>query len=259
MLDIEIAGSIASSATIVVYFGPNSDAGFLDAITTAAHDTTYSPCVISISWGDGEYNWSPATMRAYDSAFQAAEVLGVPTFAASGDDGSSDGGSGNNVDFPAASPHVVGCGGTTITASGGRLTSEVTWDGSGGGVSTLFALPTWQAGLHTTTSRGVQAPLAMRGVPDISSNADPNSGFNIRVDGGNYIFGGTSAASPMWSALVAVNSAVQGKKLGSVNAIVYAGKQSLRDIVSGNNGAWEASVGWDAATGLGSINATTLM
>jgi len=198
-------------------------------------------------------------MRAYDSAFQAAEVLGVPTFAASGDDGSSDGGTGNNVDFPAASPHVVGCGGTTITASGGRLTSEVTWDGSGGGVSTLFALPTWQAGLHTTTSRGVQAPLAMRGVPDISSNADPNSGFNIRVDGGNYIFGGTSAASPMWSALVAVNSAVQGKKLGSVNVIVYAGKQSLRDIVSGNNGAWEASVGWDAATGLGSINATTLM
>jgi len=214
--------------------------------------------VISISWGDGEYNWASRTLDSYDSAFNAAAILGVSSFAASGDDGSSDGGTGNNVDFPASSPHVTVCGGTTLQGSGGSITSEVVWDGSGGGVSVHFALPTWQQGLHTTTSRGVSAPLAMRGVPDISGDADPNTGFAVRVDGSNIVVGGTSAVSPLWSALTAVNSAIQKKRFGLINPTIYGTKPSLRDIVQGNNGGFEASVGWDATTGYGSINATIL-
>jgi len=260
MLDIEVAGSIASKSDIVVYFGPNSDAGFLDAITTAAHDTTYNQSVISISWGNGEYAWTTRTLNSYNSAFQAATILGVTSFAASGDDGSSDGGSDgkNHVDFPASSPFVTGCGGTTVKGSGSSITSEVTWDGSGGGVSTFFALPTYQANLHTTSGTGVKTALAMRGVPDISGNADPNSGYQVRVDSTNIIVGGTSAVSPLWAALVAVVNTRQNARLGSINPLLYAGKQSLRDIISGNNGGFEAAVGWDACTGYGSINATTL-
>jgi len=257
MLDIEVSGSLATSSAIVVYFGPNSDAGFLDAITTAAHDATYNPSVISISWGDEEGNWAVRTLNSYDSAFAAGAILGVSSFAASGDDGSSDGGSGNNVDFPAASPHVTGCGGTTLTGSGGRITSETAWSGTGGGVSAHFALPEWQTGLNTTTNRGVKAALKMRGVPDIASVADPETGYVIRIDGANYIVGGTSAAAPLWAALTAINGASSNSRYGLLNDVLYAKPQpSLRDITSGTNGAWSAAAGWDATTGYGSPNAT---
>jgi len=200
-------------------------------------------------------------MTSYDSAFNAAAILGVSSFAASGDDGSSDGGAGNNVDFPASSPHVTGCGGTTLHGSGGSITSEVVWDGSGGGISKVFTtLPTYQAGLKTTTSKGVAAALAVRGVPDISGVADPNTGYVIRIDGGNYIVGGTSAVAPLWAAITATSAASQGNaRYGLLNPQLYAkASVGLSDIVKGNNGAWEASVGWDATTGMGSPNATVL-
>jgi kumamolisin len=122
MLDIEIAGSVASGAAIAVYFAPNTDAGFVDAVSVAAHDQTNRPSILSISWGGPEASWTAQAMTALDEAFQAAAAMGVSICVASGDHGSSDGlvNGSDNVDFPASSPHALACGGTSLRASGRR-------------------------------------------------------------------------------------------------------------------------------------------
>jgi kumamolisin len=118
MLDIEVVGAIAPQAKIAVYFAPNTDAGFLDAITTAIHDTTNKPSVISISWGGPESTWTSQAMTAMDEAFQAAATMGITVCVASGDNGSSDGvSSGDHVDFPASSSFALACGGTSLHAT----------------------------------------------------------------------------------------------------------------------------------------------
>ena len=130
MLDIEVAGAVAPKAKIVVYFAPNTDKGFLDAITLAIHDTTNKPSVISISWGSAEKSWTSQAMANFDQAFQTAATLGVTVCCASGDTGSQDsGGDGkHHVDFPASSPNALGCGGTKLVGSGTAITSEVVWN-----------------------------------------------------------------------------------------------------------------------------------
>ena len=142
MLDVEVAASVAPGAKVAVYFAPNTDQGFIDAITTAVHDTKNKPSVISISWGGPESTWTQQSMAALDAACQSAAALGVTITAAAGDDGATDGGTGNNVDFPASSPHVLACGGTKLDANGGTIVSEVAWNelanregATGGGVS----------------------------------------------------------------------------------------------------------------------------
>jgi kumamolisin len=136
MLDIEVVGAVAPQANIAVYFAPNTDAGFLDAVTTAIHDTTNKPSVISISWGGPESSWTQQSLTAFDSAFQAAAAVGITVCVASGDNGSSDGvtDGADHVDFPASSPHALACGGTSLQASGNAITGESVWnDGAQGG------------------------------------------------------------------------------------------------------------------------------
>ena len=266
MLDIEVAGAVAPGAHIVVYFAPNTDAGFLNAITTAAHDTVNNPSVISISWGGPEASWTTQSLSAYDSAFQAASAMGITVFAASGDNGSSDGASDSqdHVDFPASSPHVTACGGTNVQASATGITGETVWnDGaqggaSGGGISRFFDLPQWQAGLQVTRGQGASSPLTKRGVPDVAGDADPQSGYAVRVDGHDTVFGGTSAVAPLWAGLIAVINAGRGSPVGFVNPILYKNATALNDIKQGNNGSFDASGGWDACTGLGSPDGTKL-
>ena len=122
LLDIEVAAAVAPGAKIVVYFTPNTDQGFIDAISTAVHDTTHKPSVISISWGGPESSWTAQSVAALDSACQAAAALGVTITVASGDNGSGDGvtDGADHVDFPASSPHVLACGGTKLTGTGWR-------------------------------------------------------------------------------------------------------------------------------------------
>jgi kumamolisin len=260
MLDVEVIGAIAPQANIAVYFAPNTDAGFLDAITTAIHDTTNKPSVISISWGSAESNWTSQAMTAMDEAFQAGAALGVTICAASGDGGSSDGETdgSDHVDFPASSPHSLACGGTSVQASNTSITSEVVWnDGAqggsgGGGVSTFFALPSWQSGLQTTDANGTATPLGKRGVPDVSGDADPETGYDVRIDGTDTVIGGTSAVAPLWSGLLARINQLTGKPVGYVQPVLYQNPEAFRDITEGNNGDFFASDGWDACTGLGS-------
>jgi kumamolisin len=265
MLDIEVCAAVAPGAKIVVYFAPNTDQGFIDAISTAVHDTKNNPSVISISWGGPESSWTAQSLSALDSACQSAAALGITITAASGDNGSTDGGTGNNVDFPASSPHVLACGGTKLIGNGSSITSEVVWNeqannegATGGGVSNVFALPSWQ------TSAKVPAPSGSsggRGVPDVAGDADPTTGYQVRVDGKNLVIGGTSAVAPLWAGLIAVNNQQNGKSAGFIQPLIYAAKAAgaFRDIVSGNNGAFPAGPGWDACTGLGSPIATKLI
>jgi kumamolisin len=266
MLDVEVVGAIAPDARIAVYFAPNTDAGFLDAVTTAVHDTTHNPSVISISWGGSESTWTDQAMTAMDSAFQAAATMGITVCVASGDNGSSDGvtDGADHVDFPASSSFALACGGTSLRASGAAIASEGVWnDGTGGGatgggVSGFFPLPDWQKGLSARKTGGQSVALAMRGVPDVAGDADPDTGYDVRIDGSDTVIGGTSAVAPLWAALIARLNGANGKPAGFVNPVLYANQTALRDVTSGNNGDYEAAAGWDACTGLGSPNGKSL-
>ncbi len=265
LLDIEVAGAVAPGANIVVYFAPNTDQGFLDALTTAVHDKTHKPSVVSISWGGPESSWTAQAMTAFDSAAQDAAALGVTICAASGDNGSSDGvtDGADHVDFPASSPHILACGGTNLQSAGGKITSETVWnDGaqggaSGGGFSVQFPLPSYQASAKIT-------PPAKggRGVPDVSGDASPQTGYQVLVDGQSLVIGGTSAVAPLWSGLIALLNQKLGRPVGFLQPALYALPTSagaFHDIVSGSNGSFAAGPGWDAATGLGSPSGQNLL
>jgi kumamolisin len=266
MLDIEVVGAIAPQAKIAVYFAPNTDAGFLDAITTAIHDATNKPSIVSISWGGPESSWTSQAMTAMDEAFQAAAAMGVTVCVASGDNGSSDGvaGGGDHVDFPASSPFALACGGTSLRATQTGIETENVWNNgsgggaSGGGISGFFNVPTWQADVHASSAQGAAVALTMRGVPDVAGAADPQTGYEVRIDGTNTVIGGTSAVAPLWAALIARINQQNGRAAGFINPQVYKHPDALRDITQGNNGDFEAASGWDACTGLGSPNGKAL-
>jgi kumamolisin len=262
LLDIEVAGAVAPGANIVVYFAPNTSQGFQDALSTAIHDTTNNPSTVSISWGGPESTWTTQSLQTFDQVAQEAAALGVTITVAAGDNGSSDGvtDGSNEVDFPASSPHVLACGGTTLDSSNGAITSETVWnDGSqggatGGGYSTVFTRPTYQAATTTTGQTG-------RGVPDVAGDADPDTGYSVLVDGQQEVVGGTSAVAPLWAGLVALLNQQLNRRLGFVNPVLYAlptPGNGFNDITQGNNGAYSAGPGWDATTGLGSPIGTTL-
>ncbi len=262
MLDIEVAGAIAPAAQIAVYFTPNTDQGFLDAVTTAIHDTTNKPSVISISWGGPESSWTQQSMTAFDGAFQDAAAMGIGVCVAAGDGGSSDGVSGgsDNVDFPASSPYALACGGTSLQAAGDSITSETVWnDGAqggatGGGISTFFPSPPYQEGLSAVLTAGGTRPLTNRGVPDVAGDADENTGYDVRVDGSDTVIGGTSAVAPLWAGLIARINSSNGKSIGYINPMLYSNQPAFNDITQGNNGDFAAAPGWDACTGMGSPN-----
>jgi kumamolisin len=268
LLDIEVVGTIAPKAQVFVYFAPNTDAGFVDAVNAAVHGPQEKPSVLSISWGSAESEWTSQGMQALDQAFQDASALGVTVCAASGDGGSSDGVSDGlaHVDFPASSEYVVGCGGTQLDASGGVVTSQVTWDdlpsggATGGGVSDVFPLPSWQTGAGVPPSANPGGRIG-RGVPDVSGDADPQTGYDIEVDGESAVVGGTSAVAPLLTGLLALINQAMGKPAGYINPLVYGkgASSAFRDVVSGNNGAYDAGPGWDACTGWGSPDGARLL
>ena len=278
MLDIEVAGAVAPKASIAVYFALNTDDGFLAALNAALHDTVRKPSVISISWGSSEDANTQQSRDAFNQALIDASYLGVTVCCASGDDGSSDNQPANrdgqpHVDFPASSPFALGCGGTKLLGSGTTIRSEVVWNertsGTGGGVSNAFARPAYQSNAKVPKS---PKGTAGRGVPDVAGDADPNTGYKVRLVGGaTEVIGGTSAVAPMWAGLIALLNqrlAKLGKPaVGFLNPLLYqlpAAAASFRDIVTGNNdieglGKYKAARGWDACTGLGTPNGAKLL
>jgi kumamolisin len=266
-LDIEVAGSIAPGANQKVFFGPNTTQGFLDAISQAVHDPNVT--LISISWGQAESEWTQQALTTYDQMFQNAAALGKTVFVAAGDNGSSDGVTDgqNHVDFPASSPFVLACGGTTLQASNGQITSETVWNeqasgngATGGGVSNFFALPSFQ---QTSNVPPATTSTGGRGVPDVAADADPETGYNVLIDGQNTVIGGTSAVAPLYAGLFALINqtlvAQTKERVGLAQPVLYTNGQAFQDITQGNNGAFAAGPGWDATTGLGSPNGQQIL
>jgi kumamolisin len=266
-LDIEVAGAIAPGAQIAAYFAPNTDQGFIDAVTTAVHDAKLKPSIVSISWGGPETSWTQQARDALNSACQDASTMGVTVLAASGDDGASDGSANGTptVDFPASSPFVIGCGGTRLTISGATIGSEQAWNdlsanegATGGGVSEAFALPSFQQ-----SAKVPKAPNGFvgRGVPDVAGDADPETGYNVVVDGQQTVIGGTSAVAPLWAGLLALINQSLGTNVGYINPLLYSAsvEPTFHDVTSGSNGGYSAGKGWDPCTGLGSPNGAALM
>ncbi len=278
-LDIEVAGALAPGAQIAVYFAPNTDAGFIDAINAALHDTVRKPSVISISWGGPEDGSPQQYLDGMAQAFADAAILGVTICAASGDNGSADEDHANwdkkaHVDFPSSAPYALACGGTKLLGSGTKITSEVVWNegtrggATGGGVSNYFARPSYQSKAKVPTS---PAKKVGRGVPDVAGDADPYTGYQVFVGGKAAVYGGTSAVAPLWAGLIAVmNQRLTSKKgntAGFLNPLLYgAASGSLNDITSGNNdiygslkGLYKAASGWDPCTGMGTPNGAKLL
>jgi kumamolisin len=267
-LDIQVAGGAAPGAAIAVYFTPNTDAGFVDAVSAAAHDATNKPSVMSISWGGPESGWSAQSLAAMTSALQDAATLNISVFVAAGDnlatDGLTDGKA--HVDFPASSPWAIGCGGTLISVQNDAITNETVWNngnsGTGGGISDVYPVPSFQTNANLPV--GATSGNPGRGVPDVAGDGDPNSGYIITVSGQQQVVGGTSAVAPLWAGLAALINQQAGAPIGFFLPTLYANPTLCRQITTGNNipeGSiigYNAGPGWNACTGLGSPNGTAL-
>jgi kumamolisin len=279
MLDIEVSGTVAHGARIAVYFGSPSDRGFHGVLTAAVHDTERSPSVISISWGGPEDAWTAQARNAFDDVLIDAAALGITVLAAAGDHGAGDAVKQGkaHADYPASSAYMIGCGGTTLFNDNGQA-SEVVWndgDGwaTGGGISDVFTQPRWQLVTLPANVNGTGQPG--RGVPDVAGNADNASGYIVLVDGHWIPVGGTSAVAPLYAGLTALINQALGQPVQALLQKLYGMSTAERasvfqDITTGDNTVpqsqfgpavtgYQATAGWDACTGLGSINGTALL
>ena len=257
-LDVTTIGSCCygSKVTILFYLTTGTVAGFYDAFNSAinvpvlVNGIRVSPSVISCSWGAPENSFTKTQLNQYNNLFAAAVAKRINICVASGDNGSSDGGRGNNADFPSSSPNVVSCGGTTLTCPSlnytGAGTIEVAWSTGGGGLSAIFACPSYQAGLG----------YSKRALPDIAMNADPNTGINFLIGGQSATYGGTSIVAPAMAAFIACSGVTD-----FINPHLYKIRSNaacFHDITSGSNGAYSAKKGYDLCTGLGSLIGTVI-
>jgi kumamolisin len=254
-LDIQVSGAsyyaaTGQAATIRMYWSQD-----IGTAVTAAYGDGCDVC--SISWGADEALWGTEQADEMESAATDATAAGMIVFGAAGDNDSSDGGSTPaNVDVPSSCPHVIGCGGTYKTA-----TEETVWndnpgetdgEGTGGGYSTIFPVQSWQIGAPpppTGTTAGTG-----RMVPDVSGDADPNTGYQIYVHGSSTVVGGTSAVAPLYAGLFASF----GTKLGFVTPTLWANQSAFNDITVGGNGFYNAGPGPDPCTGIGSPIGTAI-
>jgi kumamolisin len=301
LLDITVAAAVAQKATIVVYnsefsyfLSPSSPnyvsmvQATMDALQRMIHPGTGDPVptIISIS-----YRWdvdndttqiTPAEFQQYDQLFQAAAFLGITIILASGDTGvlGVPGTTVPEVSWPASSPWVLACGGTTIGDINGSSFEEFVWNdtfppnlsgATGGGVSALYPLPGYQqfSGIPNSLATGNSG----RGVPDIAGNASPNSGYSLVIQNVAAPIGGTSAVAPLYAGLIARINANLGFSVGNINLDLYqSGGSVCRDVnptstnppsgplnnsFSGIQG-YPAGPGWDACTGWGSIDGEAL-
>ena len=283
-LDIEDVIGLAPAASILVYQGPNnSGTGPYDTYNAIIGQDKAS--VISTSWGECESALGSAAADAENTLFQEASTQGQSIFAAAGDSGSEDCAGSNSlaVDDPASQPYVTGVGGTSLSALGPPTTQTVWNDqcsggacGGGGGISTLWPMPSYQSGapssLNVINADSSGSPCAAssgdycREVPDVSADADPYTGYLIYYKGAWSGIGGTSAAAPLWGAFTALTNAssgCDGKAIGFANPVLYKAAANgyasdFSDITSGENdisatngGLYPAGIGYDMASGLG--------
>jgi kumamolisin len=267
-LDIELAGSLAPGARIVTYSAPNDERGWAAALFRAIYDWENCPSVLSISWGAAEDCWGTQTIGFLNRILQEAARLGITVCAASGDDGCARDMNGHcRVTFPASSPFVLACGGT-LPGPGG---SETVWNvrnhaASGGGISDCIPRPPWQSFLPAAASYRTKLRrdpcFDGRLLPDVSGPAGP--WYSVYA-GGTYQngTGGTSAAAPLWSALIArLNEGLRARgltRIGHFHPRLYLDpsiQRSFQSVTSGQNdpfglNGYQANPGWNPCTGWG--------
>lgn len=233
-LDMIVAGSVAPGATYRIYFADNSDAGFLAALEQASVECDG----ISISWGAPENAWEPSVMDQFEAVIKVARAKGVPVFAAAGDTGSRDSsGAGNQTDFPASAPSAIGCGGTRLTLNtSGERASETVWNDD----------PT-----RSATGGGVSKYFPGRQVPDVAANADPDTGYEVMVDGQQGVVGGTSAVAPLMLGLHALLWELSSGTAFDFMNLIATNPDACYDVTIGNNGGYRAGPGRDSVTGYG--------
>ena len=265
MLDVHVAAASAWGARIGVCHTSNTAQGLVNGLARIIYDSELDASVCSLSYGDYAATWSPQARKAVGSLLEDAALLGITVCCASGDFGSSDGApdpDSKHVDFPAEHPLALGCGGTRLGPHDDKqqpgLLEEVVWRdgrlGSGGGESEEFERPEWQQG------RGLEG-WTRRGVPDVAGNADPKTGYAIRIrEHGGLVIGGTSPVAPLWAGLIARINQRLGRRLGHVTPLLYEiDARAFHDIEHGSNGAYDAGIGWDACTGLGRPSGNALL
>jgi hypothetical protein len=252
-LDVEWAHAIAPGAKILlVEANSASDTDLMRAVNYARNAA--GVVAVSLSWGGSEFSGE----SSYDTYFTTpAGHAGVTFFASSGD-------SGSPGIWPAISTHVVGVGGSTLSVtSQGTYQGESGWSGSGGGLSVYLSQPSYQSGLTIHNGTSVISANGKRTTPDVSYDADPNSGFSVYGTygwGGWAVVGGTSDAAPQWAALTAIADqglALAGK--GSLDdytqalpALYGLSAADFHDVIGGSNGGFQAGPGYDLVTGRGS-------
>jgi kumamolisin len=287
MLDVEVIAGICPKAAIAVYFAEWTEQGWISALDAVVQDKKNNPGVVSVSWGNAEDTdiWTDQAIAQINEILKEAAYLGITFCVAAGDDGSSDAVADGlaHVDFPGSSPYVLSVGGTTIPAKGGN---DIVWkEGSGlrssqggstgGGVSAVLPCPDWQKNVSIQSVN--PGAIAGRCVPDVAANADWNkSPYLLVADGKPQPNGGTSAASPLWAALITLINAKRaaGKRIGYLTPVLYqssgsgknktVGALGCTDVLSGDNitdkiGGYRAGPGYDATSGWGTPNGVQLI
>ncbi len=256
-MDVELIGTWANGAHIVVYFTHNNARGKYDAFNAALHDTTHKPSVISCSWGAPERLISRTLAEEMDLMFQAAALMGVTIVCSSGDDGDGSRQAGEpQAYFPACSPHVLACGGTILPHARGEKAVETVWrekisdhtGESGYGESYVFHAPSWQAAAATASHRGGRV------VPDVAAKADVEFGYDIIVGGVHVPGSGTSAAAPLWASLSALLNEKLKTMVGHLTPLLY--QEQCR---KGVQPVGSTAVAWAPEVGLGTPRGNALL
>ncbi len=277
-LDIELGIALAPKLSkVLVYETQNTDAGTIDGYARIADDNIAKQ--VSSSWGLDEQETDSSLLQSEHDIFEKMAAQGQTIYAAAGDSGAYDSGNvsdGLRVDDPASQPYVCGVGATSLTTRsvGGAYESETTWNtgsvqngAGGGGVSSVWPIPSWQQGAVSEATLGL---TTMRNVPDVSLNADPDVGYAVYIGGQWQVYGGASCATPLWAGFtalvnqqrVAAGKAVLGQAAPVLYPILTNGRynQDFHDIADGSNNLhYPAVSGYDDATGLGSFNGAYLL
>jgi len=295
-MDVELSVALGGGASIDVFFAPSGADGWRRVLYAAIGEPIGGakgpprplPNVISISWGDNESAFGTAMLKIINDTLLAVQRKGVLVCCASGDRGTSNiwpNKAGTeckvaNVNFPASSPVVVACGGTSLAGPATAL-RESSWNStvlgltmaSGGGMSGFFPRPAYQGALSmipvpgSWLGAGNGTGFRGRWVPDVAASADFASGVPLVIGGVSLPSGGTSAATPLCAALLARLGAATGHPLAGLTSWLYAQKAgaACRDVTTGDNnvcagtlGFYRAGPGWDACTGLGAPDGALL-
>ncbi len=253
-LDIELAGALAPASDLLLCFMPDNPRGQFEGFArTMTHPTR--PTVISCSWSAHEHDVPPSLLGVLNRLFMFAALRNITICCSSGDDGAAPG-ERRRVHFPASSPYVLACGGSTFPDPAG-VRRESVWNeqvgpkhmSSSGGFSRVFPRPWWQRDRVKRRGGGRSG----RAVPDVAAKADFRHGYRIVAGGRTVALGGTSAATPTWAALVArLNDAVRSP-VGCISPQLYSerARGALYAVTSGGNGTYRAARGWNPCTGLG--------